>query len=97
MTKIKRSLITSLIISLLPAVGWAGPVDINTADAETLAAELEGVGPAKARAIVEYRAKHGPFTQAEELGHVKGIGAKVLDANKGNIRIDSASSADPAN
>ena len=31
----------------------AGPVNINTADAKTLAKELTGVGPAKAEAIVK--------------------------------------------
>lgn len=89
MTKIKHSLLTSLIIGLLPAIGWTGPVDINEADAETLAAELDGVGLAKARAIVEYRTKNGPFTSAEDLGKVKGIGTKVLADNKGNIRVTS--------
>ena len=39
----------------------AGPVDVNTADAETISAELKGVGLAKAKAIVDYREKHGPF------------------------------------
>ncbi|MGH8495771.1 MAG: ComEA family DNA-binding protein [Gammaproteobacteria bacterium] len=89
MKKFRHSLITSLIIGLLPAVAWTGPVDINSADAETLAAELDGVGMAKARAIVEYRTKNGPFASAEDLGKVKGIGARVLAENKGNIRVNS--------
>ncbi len=48
-------------------------VDPNTADA----AELEhvpGLGPAKARAVVEHRAAYGPFTSAEQLDAVKGVG-----------------------
>jgi competence protein ComEA len=97
MKKIKRSLVTSLIVSLLPAVSWAGPVDINSADAETLAAELDGVGLAKARAIVEYRTKNGAFASPEDLGNVKGIGQKVLDDNKGNIRVDAGAAGQPAN
>ena len=87
MQKIKRSLVTSLIVGLLPAASWGGPVDINSADAETLAAELDGVGLAKARAIVEYRNQNGAFSSPEDLGNVKGIGPKVLDENRGNIRV----------
>ena len=45
----------------LPVLAIAGQVDVNTADAETIAAELNGVGLSKAKAIVEYRTKHGPF------------------------------------
>jgi len=97
MKKIKRSLVTSLIVSLLPAVSWAGPVDINSADAETLAAELDGVGLAKARAIVEYRTKNGAFANPDDLGNVKGIGQKILDDNKGNIRVDAGHAGQPAN
>ena len=57
-------------------------VDINTADASTLAAALKGVGPDKARAIVAYRDLHGPFKSVEELSQVKGIGEKTIDANR---------------
>ena len=57
-----RALVQSLIISLLPLAGaFAGPVNLNSADAATLAKELDGIGPAKAQAIVEYRQKNGPF------------------------------------
>lgn len=77
--------------ALLLAVGvataaWAGPVDINHADAATIAKELSGIGPAKARAIVEYRQKNGAFRSADELTKVKGIGAKMVERNRANIR-----------
>jgi competence protein ComEA len=80
----------------VPAVTWAGPVNVNTADASTIAKELEGIGPAKAQAIVEYRQKNGPFRSAEDLLKVDGIGQRVLDQNRGNIRLDKAGQASSA-
>ena len=50
-----RSVVQALVASLIPAVAWCGPVNVNSADASTLAKELDGIGPAKAQAIVEYR------------------------------------------
>nr|WP_300126020.1 ComEA family DNA-binding protein [Immundisolibacter sp.] len=63
----------------------AQAVDINCADAATLAAGLQGVGEAKAQAIVAYREQQGPFKSADELANVKGIGAKTVEANRANI------------
>ena len=53
------------------------PVDINTADANALAA-LPGIGPVYARRIVAYRDAHGPFRSVDELLAVSGIGTKRL-------------------
>ncbi|NOX92232.1 MAG: competence protein ComEA [Gammaproteobacteria bacterium] len=61
---------------------FATPVDINTADADTLASELNGVGAAKAAAIVAYRESNGPFKQLEDLLQVKGVGKKILEKNR---------------
>ncbi len=83
-----RVAIHTLIASLLPLASWAGPVDINKADAATLAKELTGIGMAKAHAIVEYREKNGPYKNADDLGKVKGIGGKMVERNRANIRLD---------
>lgn len=77
----------SLLVACLPLWAFAGPVDINTADAETISTELNGVGLAKAKAIVEYRKKHGPFKSAEDLSLVKGIGDRTVELNRTNIRV----------
>jgi competence protein ComEA len=69
------------------AFAWAGPVNINKADAKTLAKELEGVGPEKAEAIVKYRTEKGPFTSAADLKKVNGIGDATFEKNKGNIKL----------
>ena len=81
----------AVLAACLPLWAFAGPVDINSADAETISAELKGVGLAKAKAIVEYRKKHGPFKSPEDLSLVKGIGERTVEINRSNIRIDSAS------
>jgi competence protein ComEA len=89
-----RSFVSLAAVALLaPMLAWAGPVNINTADAATLARELTGIGLARAEAIVAYRAKNGPFKSAEELALVKGIGQKVIDKNRANIRVDTPQSA----
>ncbi|TLX63019.1 competence protein ComEA [Stutzerimonas nosocomialis] len=62
-------------------------VGLNTADAETLTRELQGIGAAKAKAIVDYRDTHGPFTSVDELLEVKGIGAATLEKNRGRISL----------
>jgi competence protein ComEA len=74
---------------LLAPAAIAGPVNVNTADAKTLARELDGVGMARAEAIVAYRQKNGPFKSAEDLGKVKGLGKKIIDQNKANLRFES--------
>jgi competence protein ComEA len=80
-----------LIASLMPvAVAWAGPIDINTADAATIAKELKGIGLSRAQAIVDYREKNGAFKSIDDLRKIKGVGDKTLELNRPNIRFDGA-------
>ena len=51
-------------------------VNINTATAQELQT-LNGIGPAKANAIIEYRNANGPFKSVEDLQNVRGIGRGV--------------------
>ena len=85
MKTITRSL--AVLMTCLPLWSFAGPVDINTADAETLSTELDGVGLSKAKAIVEYRKKYGPFKSPEDLSLVKGIGERTVEINRDNIKV----------
>lgn len=80
------ALLIFICIAFSQAV-FAGPVNVNTADAAALSANLKGVGPAKAEAIIAYRTANGPFQKPEDLLKVKGIGQKTLDANRDAIRL----------
>lgn len=83
-----KSILASVILSLALALpAFAGSVDINSADAKTLAEGLNGVGLTKAEAIVAYRDEHGPFSSAEDLAQVKGIGEKTVEKNRDNIEV----------
>jgi len=77
-------------LALAPLAAFAGPVDVNSADADTLARELRGVGPAKAQAIVEYRESNGPFETPEDLLGVQGIGSRTLEDIREDLRFGEA-------
>ena len=53
-------------------------VNLNTADAATLSAKLNGVGLKKAQAIIEYREKYGLFTDVKQLIEVPGFGESLV-------------------
>ncbi len=63
-------------------------VNINVADAPTLAAGLKGVGLRRAEDIVRYREQYGPFTTVEQLAEVKGIGDATVETNRSRIALD---------
>ncbi len=79
--------VLAMVALVLPLVAFGGPVNINTADAETISAELKGVGLSKAKAIVEYRRKHGAFRSADDLSLVKGIGERTVELNRSDIQV----------
>ena len=84
MMKIIQSVLLSLLLSISASV-FAAQVNINTADAAMLSAELVGIGEKKAEAIIAYREANGPFKSAGELANVKGIGENTLMKNADNI------------
>jgi competence protein ComEA len=53
-------------------------ININTATVNEID-KLPMIGPSKAKAIIDYREKIGPFEQASDLLNVKGIGKSTLD------------------
>ncbi|MBC3410840.1 ComEA family DNA-binding protein [Pseudomonas sp. SWRI51] len=63
-------------------------IPLNQADAQTLQGGLNGIGHAKAQAIVAYREANGPFTSVDELLEVKGIGKALLDRNRDRLTVE---------
>ena len=63
-------------------------VNINKADAVSIASALKGVGNARAQEIVRYREAYGPFSSVDELADVKGIGKSTLDDNRARITLE---------
>lgn len=67
-----------------PGGSVSGKLNLNQATLAELD-RLPGIGPAKAQAILDYRAKAGAFRKPEELMNVKGIGAKLYESIKDRI------------
>ncbi|HDS1736305.1 ComEA family DNA-binding protein [Pseudomonas sp. BP8] len=63
-------------------------LNLNTAEALTLQQELNGIGKAKAEAIVAYREANGPFTSVDELLEIKGIGNALLERNRDKLKVE---------
>lgn len=83
-----KKLILGVLMGLMLSMpAFAGDtVNVNTADAQTLATMLDGVGESRAADIVAYRESHGPFKSLDDLKSVKGVGDAIIEKNKDKIR-----------
>ena len=90
MKQIINSIIGALILccALAGTVLAADAININTADAAMLAESIQGVGMAKAEAIIRYREKNGPFMSVEQLAEVPGVGERTVEKNRAVLRVD---------
>ncbi len=89
----KKILIAFFAVLLMTFAGFASAVvDLNTATSAELDA-LKGVGAAKAKAIIDYRDKNGPFKSVDELAKVKGFGAKTVDKLRPELTVGGAPAA----
>ncbi len=91
-----------LSMMLLPMMAFASTefkgtetVNINKANAATLAAYLKGIGPNKAEAIVKYRKSNGSFKNLTDLKNVPGIGDETFKDVKRNISTSRGKSTAP--
>jgi len=91
----------ALFLALVAYVGIAfAAVNINSATKEQLES-LDGIGPVKAQAIIDYRKKNGPFKSLEDLKKVDGIGDATFDkirkdvALSGTTKVDTPAKAEP--
>ncbi|MGR9089716.1 MAG: ComEA family DNA-binding protein [Gammaproteobacteria bacterium] len=86
MTMLQKTLFACLL-TLILGVANAEPLDINSADATTIAATISGIGPARAEAIVVFRNENGPFGSVDDLVLVKGIGMATIDKNRDKLKV----------
>lgn len=87
----KKKILAALVASIFTVAStglFAGSVNLNTADAKTLADNLDGAGMSKATAIVAYRTEHGPFKSVDEIQNVKGIGAGTFESIKPDLSLE---------
>jgi competence protein ComEA len=77
----------SLFVALMFVCGASFAVDLNKATQAELEA-LKGIGDVKAKAIVDYRTKNGPFKSADDLDKVKGVGKGIIAKIAGDVTID---------
>jgi competence protein ComEA len=85
--------ILTLLATFLASTHLAfAAVNINTASAEELDA-VKYISPAKAKAIVDYRTKNGPFKSLDDLKNVKGFGAKSVAKLSGELTVNGPSTS----
>lgn len=91
-----------LSLMLLPVMAFASSefkgtetVNINKANAATLAAYLKGIGPNKAEAIVKYRKSNGSFKSATDIKNVPGVGDETFKDIKSKISTSRGKSTAP--
>ncbi|MCL1808503.1 MAG: helix-hairpin-helix domain-containing protein [Clostridiales bacterium] len=77
-------IVTSEVSGQQPGIASGSMININTANSEQLQA-LNGVGPATAQKIIDYRESSGGFKKAEDLMNVSGIGSKTFEKIKDKI------------
>ena len=88
MKKMLLALVTFLSFSLSAMAG----VNINNATQAELES-LNGIGPVKAQAIIDYRKKNGDFKSVDELEKVNGVGPVTLQNVRKDVSISGATTA----
>jgi competence protein ComEA len=88
----KRFLIVLFSCLAFMTASWAGElVDLNSATQAQLES-VKGIGPAKARAIIDYRSKMGPFRNVDDLKKVTGFGEKTVAKMRSELTVSNARS-----
>lgn len=91
--RLLKTLIVFMALALSMPFAWADKININTADQETLDVALDGIGPKKAQAIIDYRNEHGAFKTIDDITNVSGIGPKTLEKNRHKITVGTEPAA----
>jgi|GEM_PF-2072819 competence protein ComEA len=87
---VSKALAASVLFGVLALPTFAATlVNINTADSATLQT-LNGIGPSKAQAIIDYRTQNGPFAKIEDIQNVSGIGPSTYANIKDYITVEGS-------
>jgi len=81
----KRILMSIMLFLASISLAFAA-VNLNTATVDELDA-VRGIGPSKAKAIVDHRSKNGPFKSVDDLKGVKGFGEKSVARLRGELTV----------
>jgi len=87
----KKTLLALLAMLAFSLSAFAA-VDLNSASEADLQ-KVKGIGPVKAKAIVEYRSKNGPFKNVDELDKVKGFGPGTLKQIRNDVTVGGGGAA----
>lgn len=86
-------LAVSILTAMMLMAGSAmAAVDINTATQSELES-VKGLGPTKAKAIIAYREKNGPFKDVDELDKVKGFGKATINKLRSDLKVNEKTPA----
>ncbi len=64
-------------------------VDLNSATQATLQT-IKGIGPARAKAIIDYRNEHGPFKSVDDLLQVKGVSSNFFEKVRDQLMVSDS-------
>ena len=70
-------------------------VNLNTANKQELES-INGIGPVKAQAILDYRKKNGDFKNVNEIDKVPGFGDATVQKIKGDLSVNGKTLTAPA-
>ena len=88
-----KKLFFVMVLTLLFAGTTFAAININTASQAELES-LQGIGPAKAKAIVEYREKNGSFASVDDLKKISGIGSGTIKQLRDVVTVEVGKSAE---
>ncbi len=89
----KRILMPFIMLCLMFSLQAFAAVNINTATSAELQT-LKGIGPKKAKSIINYRNKNGKFKSLKDLENVKGIGPEIVKKVKRDASVSGRTTVD---